>query len=289
MYNFGRRVYREARDGDIEDAVRMSYEMCLRGLYSLTDHGGVAVVEEEWDTLIVLTACRYDTFAEVNTIPGTLEKRTSQGTSLMEWLIANFPDQYEDIVYVSGNPRISNVEFDQGASVGQFRGADHFHEVVDVSHDAWDKERNTVPPKPVTDAAVEAREEYPDKRLIVHYLQPHAPWIGETSITGADLAIAYDSPSEWFRESGELGPWGEFGLAYKQHSTDHLRGAYRDNLRFVVEEVERLLGELDGRVVVTGDHGEAFGENGIIEHPAEVYIDELVEVPWLVVDSSAGI
>lgn len=284
VYNFSRRVLREAREGDVEDAARMTYEMGLRGLFTLLPHDGLHVLKEEWDTLVVMTACRYDVFEEVNTIPGTLEKRQSQGTSLMEWLSRNFPDYYDDVVYVSGNPRISTAEFDQGASVGTFCGTDHFHDVIDVSHAAWEAERNTVPPGPVTDAALDAREQYPDKRLIVHYLQPHAPWIGETAITGEDLGISYASPSEWFRESGELGPWGEFGLATKQYSMDHLREAYRDNLLLVLGEVHQLVRSLEGRVVVTGDHGEAFGEKFVIEHPPEVYIDELVEVPWLVVN-----
>lgn len=284
MVNFGRRVLREAHDGDVEDAARMTYEMGLRGLFTLIPHGGVHVLDEEWDTLIVMTACRYDVFAEVNLIPGTLQKRISVGTSLMEWLTKNFPDYYDDVVYVSGNPRISTAEFNQGESVGTFRGTDHFHKVVDVSHSAWDKTRNTVPPGPVTDAALESREEYPEKRLVVHYLQPHAPWIGETGISGDELGISYDSPSDWFRESGELGPWGEFGLATKQYSMAHLRRAYRDNVQLVLKDIERLVESLKGQVVVTSDHGEAFGEKFIIEHPPEVYIEELVRVPWLVVE-----
>lgn len=284
LANFGKRVLREARRGETEAAVRMTYEMGLRVMFSSLPHDGVTVVDEEWECLVVLTGCRYDVFEDVNSIPGRLESRRSQGSSLMEWLTKNFPETHDNIVYVSGNPRISGVEFEQGTSVGTFRGRDHFHDIVDVSHQAWDQKRNTVPPQPVTEAALQTRQKYPDKRLIVHYLQPHAPWIGETEITGEELGISYSSPSKWFRESGNLGPWGEFGLAWKQYSKAVLREAYRDNVQFVLAEVERLIEQLGGRIVVTSDHGEAFGEKFIIEHPPRVYIEELVRVPWFIVD-----
>lgn len=284
IYNFSKRLLGHMKQGELVTAARLAYEMGLRGVYNVFPKDGVDVADEEWDVLIVLTACRYDTFREVNRIGGELLSKRSKGSSLMDWLVSNFDGGHDDIVYVSGNPRISNVEFKQ--LVGTFQGEDHFHEVVDVSHANWDAERNTVPPEAVTEAAIDAAAEYPDKRLVVHYLQPHAPWIGDTAITGADLGISYDSPSEWFANSGELGPWGEFGVAMDDYSTEHVKQAYRDNVRLVLGEVERLVDDLDGRIVVTADHGEAFGEKFIIEHPPEIYIEELVRVPWFVVDKS---
>lgn len=281
LYNFGKRVADEIASGNVRDATRLTYEMCLRSIFNVLPHEGVHVVEEEWDTLVVMTGCRYDVFEEVNDIDGMLSKKRSQGTSLVEWLTVNFPDYYDDIVYVSGNPRISSEHFEQ--SSGSFRGIDHFHEVVDVAHEAWNDERNTVPPAAVTEAALQARDAHPNKRLIVHYLQPHAPWIGDPEIVGDDLGISYASPSEWFERSGELGPWGEFGLAAEMYSLTHLYDAYVGNVQIVLGEISTLVSHLDGKTVVTSDHGEAFGEKFIIEHPPEVYIDELVEVPWLVV------
>jgi len=37
-------------------------------------------------------------------------------------------------------------------------------------------------------------------------------------------------------------------------------------------------------VVVTADHGEAFGEEGVWEHHIETHIPPLMEVPWLEVE-----
>lgn len=46
-------------------------------------------------------------------------------------------------------------------------------------------------------------------------------------------------------------------------------------------EVSELLKNLsDKKVVITSDHGEAFGEWGIYGHPGGVYIKALTEVPW---------
>lgn len=279
-----RRLGQYVREGKYETTARILYQRALREWYSRRPHEGIDVVDEDWDLLVVLTACRYDAFREVNEIPGRLDCVEAKGTSLMEWLTENFTEYHDDVVYVSGNPRITDIEYE--AHAGTFRGTDHFHAVRNVGHEAWDRERNTVPAEAVTDAAVEMRAEHPDKRVIVHYLQPHAPWIGEPSIDGADLGLDYDSPFQWFQESDEYGPWGEFGLAVDRYGVGAVREAYRGNLEYILTEVQRLIDALDvdGKTVVTGDHGEAIGEKFLVEHPAGVYTSELVEVPWLVVD-----
>jgi hypothetical protein len=59
------------------------------------------------------------------------------------------------------------------------------------------------------------------------------------------------------------------------------------NLRIALEEIVDLIEQLDGDVVVTADHGEAFGEEGVWEHHIETHIPPLIEVPWLEVDGAA--
>jgi len=41
---------------------------------------GCDVIKEDWDTLIILDGCRFDTFEEMNWIDGTLESRKSRGS-----------------------------------------------------------------------------------------------------------------------------------------------------------------------------------------------------------------
>lgn len=56
--------------------------------------------------------------------------------------------------------------------------------------------------------------------------------------------------------------------------------------------MDKLLAELEGKTVVTGDHGELIGEKTIYTpnptkggHHREIYVPELRVVPWLVVES----
>lgn len=65
------------------------------------------------------------------------------------------------------------------------------------------------------------------------------------------------------------------------YSRDELWEASVENLRYVLDDVELLLSNFDAdRVVISSDHGQAFGENGHWEHPCFTYIDVLQTVPW---------
>jgi len=48
-----------------------------------------------------------------------------------------------------------------------------------------------------------------------------------------------------------------------------------------------FIDDLKGDVIITSDHGEAFGEEGVWEHHIETPIPPLIEVPWLEVESTA--
>jgi hypothetical protein len=75
-------------------------------------------------------------------------------------------------------------------------------------------------------------------------------------------------------------------------SFDEAKEAYVENLELVLDQVDKLLAELEGKTVVTGDHGELIGEKVIyrpsptkIGHHKEIYVPELRVVPWLAVES----
>ena len=269
------------KKNNLKMLVQYLYQYLLSKFFLLVSHDGVSVMEEPWDYLIVLTSCRYDFFKMLNKIPGRLEKRISKGSCTIEWIIKNFTGYYDDVVYVSANPYISHVAF-RG-----FRGSDHFYKVINVWDHGWDKELNTVPPHAVTQAALQAKERYPDKRLIVHYIQPHAPWIGKIRISGKELGISYDSPIDWYNRNMKigLGLWGIWEIVIdKGIGLNLIKKAYVENLKLVLSEVEKLVKELDGRIIVTSDHGECLGEHFLVEHPEGIYVKELVEVPWLIIE-----
>jgi len=68
------------------------------------------------------------------------------------------------------------------------------------------------------------------------------------------------------------------------------RDAYDDCIAYIDEQLGRLFDELDRRgvldetlVIVTSDHGEAFGEHGLFGHASSLYHSEL-RVPLLIVE-----
>lgn len=224
---------------------------------------GIDVFAEDWDNLLILDACRYDSFAEQSTLDGTLESRTSRASATREWVRANFGGRdLHDVVYVSANPNYRKVASDIDAEV---------HAYVDVWQDDYlvGKENTVVPPETVTEHALDAADRYPNKRLLVHYVQPHYPFVGPTGREHFDPTATLKEVSREHDVTGDL-----------------LDRAYRENVDLVLEEAERLLDHLQGKTVVTSDHGELLGERlapiplRAYGHPMGVYVDELVKVPW---------
>lgn len=127
-----------------------------------------------WDYLIILDACRYDYFKKVyqDFLAGKLKKVLSPATRTEEWLKKTFRGYYEDIVYISANP-IINSKF----IVWDFCAKEHFYEIIDVWYWGWDEDYGTVPPWKVNQAVQKVVKKYSNKRLVIHYMQPHAPYI----------------------------------------------------------------------------------------------------------------
>lgn len=249
--------------------------------YRLRQESPTKVMDEDWDTLIILDACRYDMFEEVNHLDGSLEHRISLGSTSEEFLERNFTDEkHHDTVYVNANPYVPYLGLDEGT----------FHAVVDLLSE-WDDEVQTVQPKTVADAASEAHREYPNKRLIVHFMQPHAPFIGET---GRQLGADGWNPDWEDSTFNGVSIWQQLRNQSNQVELelDCIWKAYKENLELVLGQVETLLTKLDGRIVITSDHGNLVGERLTpiptkrkFGHPLGVYHPNLVKVPWLWVET----
>jgi len=256
----------------------------IKRYYSLTTHEGVGIMAEDWDYLVILDACRYDFFeaAYKTYLAGSLEKKITRGTSTSQWLQRNFIEHYGDTVYVSANPHCSDY------TIHGFRGTDHFFKVEHVWKHSWNEKLDTVEPSVMTDAALRLAKEHPDKRQIIHYIQPHGPWIGKTRISVDEIGTDSSHPSaidgKWTVDSQvwELVRQGRFDIR-------RLIQADKDNLDLVLGEVRRLVAGLHGKIIITADHGEAFGEKFVVGHPFGVYIRELAQVPWLVIEKGARI
>lgn len=237
---------------------------------------GCEVVEEDWDNLVILDGCRYDLFRRENTVEGRLESRTAAGSESWEYLRENFQGRrLHDTVYVTANPHAPKLA--EGT----------FHERRNLLEDRWDEDLKTVPPDVVTEEALEVHAKYPNKRLIVHYMQPHFPFIGET---GQAISHTGVSPGD----EADDGPhvWAGLRDGTLDVDEDMVYEAYRENLELALPHVRELVDALDGKSVITSDHGNLVGERtGPLPvrgygHPRGFYTPELVTVPWLVVEST---
>ncbi|MDB2282664.1 hypothetical protein PM030_12355 [Halorubrum ezzemoulense] len=238
---------------------------------------GIDIFSEDWDNLFILDACRLDLFEEVigsTEIDGELSTRYSAGSGSVEFLKENFQGKdCRDTVYVTANPFVQ-TEIDTP-----------FHAVEHVWRDGWDDELGTVRPETIAEVAESCAEEYPNKRLIVHFMQPHYPFIGNKRVKSADLAILRSKAQEKnTNNEGGNDVWAR--LSNGDVSKSEVWNAYRSNLELVLESVTDLITKIDGLSVISSDHGNALGERAwpipisIYGHPNGVHINSLRMVPW---------
>jgi hypothetical protein len=271
----------------------------------------ISIMEEDWDHLIILDACRYDYFEKIykDYLGGKLRKVISPASHTKEWIKKVFRGKYNDVVYVSANPLINSM------GVGDFDARKHFHKVIDVWDHGWDKKIEMVPPENVNKATLRARDDYPDKRLIIHYAQPHGPylslgasekrgapfqrlgaWVGKflerkfRKFVGRALEKFFGRTPILWKIRGILGqrPLTPEEVAFRE-GKGSLHQAYEKNLKIALIYVAKLVKELPGKIVITADHGECLGEEGRYNHEPELHIPALVEVPWLEVKGGGEI
>ena len=239
----------------------------------------VSIPDADWDNLLILDACRYDIFDDVHDLNGELKLRYSKGPQSPVFLEENFGERdFHDIVYVTANPYQKKKLND-----------DQFHRVYHVWKSGWDDELKTVHPEVMNEVSQEAYEKYPNKRIIVHYMQPHMPFIGPW----AREHIGIESGNEHERDRTLYGDFDEkLDNPYRKlrrgdiDKEDVLKG-YIENLEVVLEFAGQLIEEFEGKSVVTSDHGEMFGERAwpypwkLYQHDPPYMAEKLLQVPWL--------
>jgi hypothetical protein len=246
------------------DAVR---EFVWRTYYALGSRMDPdPVLDADWDLLVVLDACRADVFADVvgdgDYSFGAGGTAVAPASTSTEWLQSVFGSASDadlaDIAYVTGNPYSSRTI-----------DTDRLGYCEEVWRHSWDDDVGTIPPRPLTDAAIRAGRERDHDRLVVHYMQPHFPTVFDA---GGGMAL-----DDWGDEP--MSVWEE--LRFGTRSEADVWDDYERNLEAVLSDVELLLSNVDAdTAVLTADHGNAFGEHHIYGHPGGVEIPALREVPW---------
>lgn len=244
---------------------------------------GPSFYTREWDILILLDTCRPDVFEEI-AIP-YLEERgvevseffsvVSNASQSREWMERTFIDDYSleisQTAYITANVYTGKV-FD-----GE-QGLHPFAELVELWRTDWDEEFATVRAEDVVSNALPyVGTDRPTQKTIVHFMQPHFPSVADP-ITSQQKPVKPD-----YTGQSTTFAWNK--LQDREVSKDRVLESYRNNLRYALDAVIDLVEHADGTVVISSDHGQAFGEWGVYGHPPSTRTKQVLEVPWAVVKS----
>lgn len=248
----------------------------------------------DWNVLIILDACRYDYFQEIyeDYLAGDLKKVKSPDCGTLEWLKAVFEGKkFDDTVYVSGNPyinsegmKIPHVTRKQGIEkINGFDGSQHFHEVIKVWDWGW--KDGSVKPLEIVEGYKRAKAKYPEKKYILHFMQPHGPYINEAGGDTGGGSRTFDGrggggDSSSLKKSvvnlieKHIGEEFLIRLAgFLDKDLNSMMGTfinegrsglvqkYRKNLEIALKTVSDLVDNLAGKIIVTADHGEFLAED----------------------------
>jgi arylsulfatase A-like enzyme len=214
------------------------------------------IFDREWDNLIILDACRHDVYQEVR--DRDVDYIYSVGSHSREFVENTFSEDrdFSDVVYITANGHISPGKFEKFTGK---RIEDTFHTVFDPFANDWDDDVSGIPPEAVARDARTAEKLFPDKKKIIHFMQPHYPFLGSE----IDVGYSYPRPHE--------------------RDYEKIRKAYAECLEYTLDFVDELVEDLEGKTVITADHGEFLGEKDMIKHPYGVKAETLRKVPWHIV------
>lgn len=247
---------------------------------------GIDVFDKNWDLLVILDTCRVDSLravADGYSFLDTINRRLSAGGSTPEWIASTFStddkEEIQDTAYIVRNEFAKKV-FDgtvpshNGYNFGLWdvvSPTDFGHlEYVWQHYDGrpWKGEKieNSTPRK-VTDRVIKVMREESHDRVIAHYLRPHSPYYAQALREDRDLAPYELSPFEYLKRTGDR------ETVYDRYMTE---------LKWVLNEVRLLLHNVDAkRVIISADHGEAFGELGGYGHGPGSLHPHVRTVPWV--------
>lgn len=285
----------------LRDPTRVLDELVLDYLYRTPMVGlngirtiGTNVFDREWDVLIVLDTARvdalqlvadeYDFIQEVGSI-------WSVGGASAEWLARTFDESHKveihNTAFLSAQSHVQEIldskvqESDEGRplplkalrlmpsvdidDLGKVEYLFNF-ETIGEEGPFGHTDGNT-PPRYVTDRGIAVGREHDFDRLMLQYHQPHTPWFSR--------ALKEDRELKYY----EYDWWNYY---YETSDIKSIWEAYMSDLRFVLDDIELLFKNLDAeKVVITADHGEAFGEYGILGHKLGSLHPKVRKVPWI--------
>jgi hypothetical protein len=264
---------------------------------------GTNIFERNWDVCVILDTCRVDglkTVASEYRFIQSVDEIWSVGGSSAEWMVHTFDREWNEVLtdtaYLTSNAWAQKIIDDQlkpnECSSDNLLRLRRFGDYDPIQQDGlgllehvWtyvsqgDRicEQHGVPdeliaggtpPRYVTDRAIDVVRSGHYNRVILHYTQPHRPYLSRGFSESRELYRYETKPFEYLRNGGDRQTVWE---------------SYLDDLRWVLDDIEILLQNIDAeRVVISADHGEAFGEYGIYGHSSGSIHPYVRRVPWVV-------
>jgi len=221
------------------------------------------VHDTDWDTLVILDSFRYDYFSdEYQHFPyvrnGDVEKVMSPGSATPEVAPKLFPGTYDYNLYSANKVVHTKAAIDdRPASQGYIEGWDAestFNSVVEIESSTHSETRFTPSPQDEIDFIKENKDIINKEKSVLWLMQPHTPYFGDVQLNIRDDGI---DNSKLKDDNGDI----QDGVKYL------FRKSYRGNVREALWIVTSLVGELEGDVVITSDHGELLFDQSVKHRP----------------------
>jgi hypothetical protein len=214
-------------------------------------------------------------------------------------------DKLRNTIFINANPVIDHVLGPKARAL--------FYKYIPVWKHYWDHELGTVKPEDTYRVSLRVYIKNPDKKFIIWFLQPHYPYLDKRfshiNALGKEFTkqTLHSNPSNNFFtlikivknviKNGYLCAGIPDKLCkYMRTDSKEVVSAYTINLIKALYYVKKLTEVLPGRIVVTSDHGEAFGESvgagktllrlRVYGHPSRIPVYHLTHVPLLTIENS---
>lgn len=260
------------------------------------------IEKKNWDILIILDACRYDNFKTVynDFFSGyDLKNKISPTTDTQLWVNSMFLNKHcSDIIYIT--PIVC---------IDVWLPKHSLFLIVKSWKKNWNSEYGIVMPDGTNKAFYDTIKSHPEKRYVIHYGQPHTPYINivpdiprtindtltriKSSIIKNVLFDVWSKiqfPDTWLwyinqflmiKSKKSNNGYTYFDQVYNLGGWEGIRNAYINNLRYVLSYVKAIVDKYpDKNFVITADHGEYLGEDEKFGHKGKKG-KVINEVPWL--------
>jgi hypothetical protein len=250
--------------------------------YTVEDQEIDFLDDTDWKLAILIDSCRYDIFKEVcgKTLGYTdVKPACSHCSGTREFMQNHLNRDYIDIVYINHT-----------VSISRWIPNTKFFRLVNVWDTHWDyKKWGTIMPWDMADVAIEFLARYPDKRLMLHFVQAHPPYLlpgyeefnkidytpelcmkgqkSKRSFLQSNMRKYFGEERTWkiFKALG-IEPVDYFGRVYKKFGMKGLTDGYKKNVELTLVEASRVINFFKAhhpkdKILLTSDHSQSFTGN----------------------------